>query len=150
MFEDRMPNKSVIAITVHTSFKPQIEDGEDGRKEIVQRFHDAVFKVVEHFLTENEDLEQDIMEELQEDWLPKKTLEFSDLGEIAISVSEEMSELKQENMSEEDVKFHLAKLNKPKLPKSQTKLMEVEARCDANDDGIPPTVKTAGILPNEL
>lgn len=125
MLEGRMPNKSVIAITVQTSFKPQIEDGEDNRKEIVQRFHYAVFKVVEEFLSENEDLEQDIMEILQEDWLPKKTLEFSDLGEIAISVSEEISELKQENVSEEDVKFHLAKLNKPKLPQSQKKLDEV-------------------------
>lgn len=90
MLEDRIPNKSVIAITVQTSFKPQIEDGEDNRKEIVERFHDAVFKVVERFLTENGDLEQDVIEILQEDWLPKKTLEFSDLGEIAISVSEEI------------------------------------------------------------
>ena len=125
MLEDKMPNKSVISITVHTNFKPQIEDGEDGREEIVRRFHNIVFKVVEHFLTENEDLEQDIMEELQEDWLPKKTLEFSDLGEIAIGVSEELSELKQENMSEEDVKYYLAKLVKPKIPQSQKRLTEV-------------------------
>jgi len=148
MLEDRMPNKSVIAITVQTKFKPQIEDGEDGRKEIIERFHDAVFKVVEKFLTENEDLEQDIMEVLQEDWLPKKTLEFSDLGEIAISISEELSELKQENSSEEDVKFILAHLNKPKLPQSQTRL---EVRADGTTtDGIPSSNKLLGILPNEL
>jgi hypothetical protein len=126
MIEDKLPNKSVIAITVQTRFKPQIEDGEDYREEIIERFHDAVFEVIEKFLTENEDLEQDIMEILQEDWLPKKTLEFTDLGDISIAISEEMSELKQENMLEEDVKFYMAKQSKLRLPQTQKKLNEVK------------------------
>jgi hypothetical protein len=67
----------------------------------------------------------------------------------AIRLSQRLfEELKQENMSEEDVKFHLAKLNKPKLPQSQTRL---EVKADGTTtDGIPSSNKLLGILPNEL
>ena len=120
-----MPNKSVISITIQTNFKPQIEDGEDNRKDIVQRFHTAIYDLVQEMITENEELEQNIMEKLQDDWLPKKTMEFSDLGEISIAVAEESSELKQDNLMDDEVEEYLKGIKKKELPKSQTKLNEV-------------------------
>ncbi len=122
---EKLPNKSTIIITIQTSFKPQISEGEDFRDEIIKRFHTAVFEVVEKFLIENEDLEQDIMEELQKDWLPETTKEFPDLGEIAISISQDKCVVGQENLSDENVAFHLAKLKKPNLPKEQKRLSEM-------------------------
>lgn len=123
---EKLHNKSVIEITVQTQFKPQIANGGDCKEEIIKRFHDAVFKVIESYLTENEELEQSIMEELQGDWLPEKTLEFSDLGEISISISEGSCEVKQKDLDEEDVKFYLQGIKKPELSKYQTRLNSIQ------------------------
>jgi hypothetical protein len=122
VLEERLPNKSRIIIEVQTSFKPQICEGEDFRQDIIRRFHNAVFEWFEKQATDNEDFEQEIMEKVQEDTLPEKTLEFSDLGEVCLSLHQEDVEIKQKDLTEEQVKYHLAK-KEISLPKEQTKLV---------------------------
>lgn len=125
MLEDKLPNISVMKIQINTKFKPQIEDGEDNRTEIIKRFHDAIHEYIDKCLTENDELEQEIMEKMQDDWLPKKTLEFSDLGEISIQITEEQSvDVQQKDLDEDEVRIYLSKKNIT-LDKSQTKLNEV-------------------------
>jgi len=133
MLDDKLPNVSVTKIQVNTKFKPQIEDGEDNRTEIIKRFHDAIHEYIEKCLTENEELEQEIMEKMQDDWLPKKTLEFSDLGEISIQITEEQSvDVQQKDLDEDEVRIYLSKKNIT-LDKSQTKLCEVNGRASSQD-----------------
>jgi Mg2+ and Co2+ transporter CorA len=133
MLEDKLPNVSVTKIQVNTKFKPQIEDSEDNRTEIIKRFHDAIHEYIEKCLTENDELEQEIMEKMQDDWLPKKTLEFSDLGEISIQITEEQSvDVQQKDLNEDEVRIYLSKKNIT-LDKSQTKLNEVTGRASSQD-----------------
>ncbi len=117
MLEDKLPNQSIIKIQVNTQFKPQIEEGEDYRTEVIKSFHRAVHKLIEKYLTESDDFEQNILEIMDEnDGLSKEVKEFMDLGEISIQIMEEEVIVKQKNLDDEDVeKFKL-------LPKEQTKL----------------------------
>ena len=62
MLEDKLPNISVTKIQVNTKFKPQIEDGEDVKTEIIKSFHNAVHYLIEKYLTENDTFEQNILE----------------------------------------------------------------------------------------
>jgi len=133
MLDNKLPNVSVTKIQINTKFKPQIEDGEDNRTEIIKRFHDAIHEYIEKCLTENEELEREIMEKMQDDWLPKKTLEFSDLGEISIQITEEQSvDVQQKDLDEDEVRIYLSKKNIT-LDKSQTKLCEVNGRASSQD-----------------
>lgn len=133
MFEDKLSNVSVTEVQVNTKFKPQIEDGEDNRTEIIKRFHDAIHEYIEKCLTEDDELEQEIMEKMQDDWLPKKTLEFSDLGEISIQITEKQSvNVQQKDLDEDEVRIYLSKKNIT-LDKSQTKLNEVTGRASSQD-----------------
>ena len=133
MLEDKLPNVSVTKIQVNTKFKPQIEDSEDSRREIIKRFHNAIHEYIEKCLTENEELEQEIMKKMQDDWLPKRTLEFSDLGEISIQITEEQSvDVQQKDLDEDEVRIYLSKKNIT-LDKSQTKLCEVNGRASSQD-----------------
>jgi cell division septum initiation protein DivIVA len=109
MIDEELPNISITKIQVNTKFKPQIIDGEDLKTEIIKRFHDAVHTYIEQCLVENEDLEQEIIDIMQEDYFPSATKGFSDLGEISIQIIEEQSvEVKQKDLGE--------------VPKTQTKL----------------------------
>ena len=133
MLKDELSNTSIIKIQVNTKFKHQIENDEDNRIEIIKRFHDAIYEYIEKYLTENEELEQEIMEKMQDDWLPKRTLEFSDLGEISIQITEEQSvDVQQKDLDEDEVRIYLSKKNIT-LDKSQTKLCEVNGRASSQD-----------------
>jgi len=127
MLEDKLPNISIIKIQVNTKFKPQIEEGEDFKTEVIKSFHNAIHHIIEKYLTENTELEEnviDIMDNRGE--LPKKTKEFMDLGEISIQIGEDKSvEVKQKDLDDEEVKTYLSKL-KINLDKSQTKLKEIK------------------------
>lgn len=102
--ENRLPNQSKIIIEVRTNFKPQIEDGEDIKTEIIKDFHNAVHEWVEHQLTENDDFEGEILEIMHDNnFLPKGIKEFMDLGEISISITDEKVEVKQTNLTEEEL-----------------------------------------------
>lgn len=111
MLEDKLPNISVTKIQVNTKFKPQIEDGEDVKTEVIKSFHNAVHYLIEKYLTESDTFKQNILEIMNDRQESiQGTKEFSDLGEISIQIIEEKSvEVKQNNLDDE-------------LPKEQTKL----------------------------
>jgi len=113
-----LPNISLIKIQINTKFKPQIEDGEDFRTEVIREFHNAIHYWIEKQITDNDEFEQDILDILADRGeLPKKVKEFMDLGEISIQISEEQPVIiNQKDSDEEEIK---------ELPKEQTKLTEV-------------------------
>lgn len=110
IIEDKLPNISVTKIQVNTNFKPQIEDGEDFRTEVIRAFHNAVHYIIEKYLTENDELEQNIIELMGDRGeLPKDIKEFMDLGQISIQIIEEQSvDVKQKDLDEDEVKIHLS------------------------------------------
>lgn len=120
-------NKQVISITVQTNFKPIIDDGEDCKEEMIRRFHDAVYQVVEEMLVQNDEFEQLVMEEIetQDFWMPKGVNEFSDLGSISIKISEDSIEIHQRNMTDEEVEENEKKIHRTTIPKTQTRLINI-------------------------
>jgi len=127
MLEDKLSNISVTKIQVNTKFKPQIEDGEDFKTEVIRAFHNAVHYIIEKYLTENDELEQNIIELMGDRGeLPKNVKEFMDLGQISIQIIEEQSiDVKQKDLDEDEVKIYLSKIKIAK-DKSQTKLSKVD------------------------
>lgn len=123
MLEDKLPNISITRIQVNTKFKPQIEDGEDFRTEVIKSFHNAIHYLIEKYITENDEFEQNILEIMNDRQESiKGTNEFSDLGEISIQVIEEMPvQIKQKDLDEDEIK-ELNKRKMMKIPKEQTKL----------------------------
>jgi hypothetical protein len=122
ILEDKMnemlPNQSITRIIVNTKFKPQIEDGEDFRTEVIREFHNAIHYWIDKQITDNDEFEQDILGILADRGeLPKKVKEFMNLGEISIQISEEQPVIiNQKDSDEEEIE---------ELPKEQTKLTEV-------------------------
>jgi hypothetical protein len=150
MLEDKLPNISVTKIQVNTNFKPQIEGGEDFRTEAIKAFHNAVHYIIEKYLTENDGLEQNIIELMGDRGeLPKDVKEFMDLGQISIQIIEEQSvDVKQKDLDEDEVKIHLFG-KKIKIDKNQRKLTEVDSSQPLDtkqegDNGVPPTNKDGG------
>ena len=156
MLENKLPNISVTKIQVNTNFKPQIEDGEDFKTEVIRAFHNAVHYIIEKYLTENDELEQNIIEIMGDRGeLPKDVKEFMDLGQISIQIIEEQSvDVKQKDLDEDEVRIHLSGKS-IKMDKNQRKLTEVDSSqpLDVKQEGgngLPPTDKSVGIPPKIL
>lgn len=115
MSEDKLENRSITKIQVNTNFKPQIQDGEDLKTDVIRAFHNAVHCWIDQQITDNEDFEQKILE-IMNDELEKGSKEFSDLGSISIQVWQEEFEVKQHNLSDDEIEVIQA------LPTGQTRL----------------------------
>jgi len=126
--EHRFPNKQVISITVQTNFKPQIDDDEDCREELVKRFHLAVFKVIEDKFSGDEWFEEAVLEELRDDWLPKNIEGFSDLGEVLLSISEDSIEAHQRNLIGRQLDEFVDNKKRSEIPASQKTLLDEGAK----------------------
>jgi len=71
-------------------FDKEGDEDIDLTENVESDFHRAIYDWIESQLTENEDLEQEILEDMGEydDNLPIKVKEFSDLGNISIKIYE--------------------------------------------------------------
>jgi hypothetical protein len=98
-----------ITIEIDTNFKKvetknlsddiDMDDTDDYTEDVENDFHRAVYDYIETKLTDNDDFESEILDNMNEydDWLPKNVDEFSKLGNIAIRISSE-KEKKNDNI----------------------------------------------------
>jgi hypothetical protein len=97
--DNGLKNKSKIVIEIDTNFnkfteKDFDEEGDeetDLTEDVELDFHRAVYDWIERQITENDELEQDILEDMgtYDNWLPKKAKDFSDLGAVSIRIYKE-------------------------------------------------------------
>jgi len=109
IMDEKLPNKSEIHIKVNTRFRKFTgydfgdDDNYDMTKQIEKAFHNAIHKFVERLMTENDDLEQDILEILGDDnEIPKKVDEFMKLGQISIQIFQDNVDVKNLEYTDED------------------------------------------------
>ena len=101
--------KTKITIEIDTDFKKvetknlsddiDMDDTDDYTEDVESDFHRAVYDYIETKLTDNDDFESEILDNMNEydDWLPKNVDEFSKLGNISIRISSE-KEKKDDNI----------------------------------------------------
>ncbi len=72
-------------------------------EQIEKAFHNAIHKLVERYITENEEFELEIIEILgDDDEIPKKVNEFSRLGQISIQLWQENLDVKNLDYTDDD------------------------------------------------
>lgn len=99
--EHGLKKKTKIVIEIDTRFNKVTgkdlgdeDDDSDFTENVEDDFHRAIYDYIEKHLTEDDDIESDILQDMGEydDWLPKKVKEFNDLGEISIRIYEDKTD----------------------------------------------------------